>query len=210
MAWRRSGSDSPQVQMFDLVSLVESAGYLGLFAIIFAESGILIGFFLPGDSLLFTAGFLASQGYLAIGPLIILLFIAAVAGDAVGYLFGKKIGPRIFSRPKSFWFNPAHIEKTKLFFERYGAKTILLSRFLPAVRTFAPIMAGGGGLRYRVFAIYNAIGALAWAVGVTMLGYIFGQTVPNADEYLVPIVLLIIVLSLLPTVWQIIKEKRKV
>ena len=195
--------------MFDLVSLVEGAGYLGLFAIIFAESGILIGFFLPGDSLLFTAGFLASQGYLAIVPLVILLFIAAVLGDAVGYLFGKKVGPKIFSRPKSLWFNPAHIEKTKTFFERYGAKTILLSRFLPAVRTFAPIMAGVGGMRYRVFAIYNAIGALAWAGGVTLLGYIFGQTIPNADRYIVPVVLAIIILSILPTAWQIIKEKRK-
>jgi membrane-associated protein len=196
--------------MFDLVSLVEGAGYLGLFAIIFAESGILIGFFLPGDSLLFTAGFLASQGYLAIAPLIILLFIAAVLGDAVGYLFGKKVGPRIFSRPKSFWFNPAHIERTRTFFERYGAKTILLSRFLPAVRTVAPIMAGIGGMRYRVFALYNAIGALLWACGLTLLGYFFGRTIPNADKYLVPIVLAIIILSILPTIWQIIRERRRI
>ncbi|HEY4476647.1 MAG TPA: VTT domain-containing protein [Candidatus Paceibacterota bacterium] len=196
--------------MFDLVPLVKNAGYFGLFAIIFAESGLLIGFFLPGDSLLFTAGFLASQGYLAIAPLIILLFIAAITGDAVGYLFGKKVGPKIFSRPQSFWFRPAHVEKTRLFFKRYGAKTILLSRFLPAVRTFAPIMAGVGGMRYRVFATYNMIGALLWACGITLLGYIFGQTVPHADKYLFPIVLLIITLSILPTVWQIIKEKRKV
>lgn len=196
--------------MFDLVSLVESVGYLGIFAIIFAESGILIGFFLPGDSLLFTAGFLASQGFLSIIPLIILLFIAAVAGDAVGYLFGKKVGPKIFSRPKSFWFNPTHIEKTRTFFERYGAKTILLARFLPAVRTFAPIMAGVGGMSYRIFATYNAIGALAWAGGVTLLGYFFGQIIPNPDRYLIPVVLAIIILSVLPTVWQIVKEKRKV
>ena len=196
--------------MFDLVPLVESAGYLGIALIIFAESGILIGFFLPGDSLLFTAGFLASQGLLSIVPLIILLFIAAVAGDAVGYFFGHKVGPKIFSRPKSFWFNPAHIEKTRTFFERYGAKTILLARFLPAVRTFAPIMAGVGGMSYRVFATYNAVGALAWACGITLLGYFFGQIIPNPDKYLIPVVLVIIVLSVLPTVWQIIKEKRKV
>lgn len=196
--------------MFDLVSLVKGAGYLGLFAIIFAESGILVGFFLPGDSLLFTAGFLASQGYLAIIPLIILLFFAAVLGDAVGYFFGKKVGTKIFSRPESFWFRPSHIEKTKSFFERYGAKTILLSRFLPAVRTFAPIMAGVGEMRYRVFAVYNAIGALLWACGLTLLGYVFGQTIPKADKYIVPVVLVIIVLSILPTTWQIIKERRKV
>ena len=196
--------------MFDLVPLVESAGYLGIALIIFAESGILIGFFLPGDSLLFTAGFLASQGLLSIVPLIILLFIAAVAGDAVGYFFGHKVGPKIFSRPKSFWFNPAHIEKTRTFFERYGAKTILLARFLPAVRTFAPIMAGVGGMSYRIFATYNAVGALAWACGITLLGYFFGQIIPNPDKYLIPVVLVIIVLSVLPTVWQIIKERRKV
>jgi len=196
--------------MFDLVSLVKTAGYLGLGAIIFAESGLLVGFFLPGDSLLFTAGFLASQGYLAIVPLIILLFIAAVSGDAVGYLFGKKVGPRIFSRPESFWFRPTHVEKTKTFFDRYGPKTILLSRFLPVVRTFAPIMAGVGGMRYRVFATYNAVGALLWACGLTLLGYLFGQSVPHADKYIVPIVFLIIILSILPAVWQIIKEKRKV
>ena len=196
--------------MFDLVALIKAVGYLGLFGIIFAESGLLIGFFLPGDSLLFTAGFLASQGYLAIAPLIVLLFIAAVAGDAVGYLFGKKVGPRIFSRPQSFWFKPAHIEKTKLFLERYGVKTILLSRFLPVIRTVAPIMAGVGGMRYRTFAIYNVTGALLWACGITLLGYGFGQTVPQADKYILPIVLIIIILSILPTVWQIIKERRKV
>ena len=195
--------------MFDLVALVKTAGYLGLFVIIFAESGLFFGFFLPGDSLLFTAGFLASQGYLAIGPLIIMLFVAAVAGDAVGYLFGKKMGPRIFSRPKSFWFNPSHTEKTRTFFEHYGPKTILLSRFLPVVRTFAPIMAGVGGMRYRTFAIYNAIGALLWACGITLLGYLFGNSVPHADKYIVPIVLVIIITSVLPTVWQIIKERQK-
>lgn len=195
--------------MFDLVALIKWAGYAGLFVIIFAESGLLVGFFLPGDSLLFTAGFLASQGYLAVVPLIILLFIAAVSGDAVGYLFGKKVGPRIFSKPESFWFRPAHVDKTKTFFDRYGAKTILLSRFLPAIRTFAPIMAGVGGMRYRVFAVYNAIGALLWACGVTLLGYGFGQSVPHADRYLIPIVLLIIIVSILPTVWQIVKERRR-
>src|SRR5690348_7547916 len=116
---------------FDLTALIQTAGYLGLFAIIFAESGILIGFFLPGDSLLFTAGFLASQGYFNIEVLMLLLFLAAFAGDTVGYLFGKKIGPRIFSRPKSFWFNPKNVERTRQFFELHGSKAIVLARFIP-------------------------------------------------------------------------------
>src|SRR3990167_5858480 len=109
--------------MFDIISLIQVSGYLGLFLIIFAESGLFFGFFLPGDSLLFTAGFLSSQGYFSIMPLILLLFIAAVGGDAVGYLFGKKVGPKLFSRPGSFFFRPSHIEKTARFFDKYGAKT---------------------------------------------------------------------------------------
>jgi membrane-associated protein len=195
--------------MFDLVSLVQVGGYLGLFAIIFAESGLFFGFFLPGDSLLFTAGFLSSQGYLSIVPLVTLLFIAAISGDAVGYLFGKKMGPKLFSKPKSYFFNPSHIEKTSSFFHRYGNKTIFLARFIPVVRTFAPIMAGVGGMKYSSFAKYNALGALIWAVGLTTLGYIFGQTVPNADKYIIPIVLIVVLVSFIPPVWEYIKEKRK-
>ena len=193
--------------MFDIVSLIHFSGYIGLFLIIFAESGLFFGFFLPGDSLLFTAGFLSSQGYLSIVPLVPLLFIAAVSGDAVGYLFGKKVGPKIFSRPESFFFRPSHIEKTARFFDRYGAKTILLARFVPIVRTFAPIMAGVGGMKYRTFIKYNALGAFLWAIGLTVLGYLFGQKVPNADRYVIPVVALIIVLSLIPPVWEYFKKR---
>ena len=195
--------------MFDLVSLIQIGGYLGLFAVIFAESGLFFGFFLPGDSLLFTAGFLSSQGYLSIVPLTILLFIAAVAGDAVGYLFGKKVGPKVFTRPESFFFRPSHVDKTAKFFERYGAKTIFLARFIPIVRTFAPIMAGVGGMKYRTFAKYNVLGALAWAVGITSLGYVFGQRVPNADQYVIPIALLIIVVSFIPPIREYLKERNR-
>lgn len=195
--------------MFDIISLIQFSGYLGLFLIIFAESGLFFGFFLPGDSLLFTAGFLSSQGYFSIIPLILLLFIAAVSGDAVGYLFGKKVGPKVFSRPESFFFHPSHVEKTARFFDKYGAKTILLARFVPVVRTFAPIMAGVGEMKYRTFAKYNALGALLWAIGLTVLGYLFGQKVPNADQYVIPIVALIIVLSLIPPVWEYFKERMR-
>lgn len=193
----------------DPVILIQTFGYIGLFAIIFAESGILLGFFLPGDSLLFTAGFLASQGYLRIEVLIPLLFLAAFAGDSVGYLFGKKVGPKIFSRPRSFFFNPEHVERTRAFFERHGAKTIMLARFIPVVRTFAPIMAGVGEMKYKIFVRYNFVGALAWAVGLTLLGFLFGNTVPNADKYVLPVVILIVVASLIPPVWHFIKERNK-
>lgn len=193
----------------DPVTLIQAFGYLGLFIIIFAESGILLGFFLPGDSLLFTAGFLASQNLLRIEVLIPLLFLAAFAGDSVGYFFGRKVGPKIFSRPKSFWFSPANVEKTRKFFGRYGAKTIVLARFIPIVRTFAPIMAGVGEMEYKVFVAYNLMGAVLWAMGVTFLGYIFGNTIPNADKYMLYIVLLIVNISFIPPFWHFYKERKK-
>lgn len=194
--------------MPDVVSIIKIGGYLGLFLIVFAESGLFFGFFLPGDSLLFTAGFLSSQGYFSIVPLTILLFIAAVGGDAVGYLFGKKVGPKVFSRPQSFFFHPSHIDKTAKFFEKYGSKTILIARFVPVVRTFAPIMAGVGGMKYSTFAKFNMIGGFLWAVGLTVLGYVFGQNVPNADQYVLPIIAVIIVISFIPPIWEYLKERK--
>ncbi len=195
--------------MFDLPHLVETVGYLGLFAIIFAESGILIGIFLPGDSLLFTAGFLASQGYLHIGILLPLFFVAGYLGDLVGYLIGRKMGPRIFSRPKSFWFNPENVEKTKLFYEKYGKKTVILARFIPIVRTLAPVMAGVGKMKYETFAFYNGLGALAWGVGLTSAGYLFGNVIPNADRYALPLVGVIVVVSFIPAVYEYLKSRKK-
>lgn len=195
--------------MFDLVSLIQISGYLGLFLIIFAESGFFFGFFLPGDSLLFTAGFLSSQGYFSIVPLTIILLIAAVSGDAVGYFFGKIVGPKIFSRPQSFFFRPSHVDKTTKFFNKYGAKTIFIARFIPVVRTFAPIMAGVGGMKYATFAKFNILGALLWAVGLTTVGYIFGQKVPHADQYVLPIVAIIIVVSIIPPIWEYLKERKR-
>lgn len=195
--------------MFDLVNLIQTAGYVGLFLIIFAESGILIGLFLPGDSLLFTAGFLASQGYLNIGVLLPLFFLAAFAGDSVGYWFGRKVGPRIFTREKSFFFNPANVEKTRVFFEHHGTKAIVLARFIPVIRTFVPVMAGVGEMKYGIFILYNFIGALIWAVGLTAAGYFFGNVIPNADKYILPVVALVVLVSLTPIAWQFFKERRK-
>lgn len=185
--------------MFDLVNIVKVGGYIGLCAIVFAESGLFIGFFLPGDSLLFTAGFLASQGFLNIGILLPLLFVSAVLGDNIGYAFGKKVGVKIFTKRDSLLFHQDHLLRAKLFFEKHGGKTIILARFIPIVRTFAPILAGVGNMKYKVFLIYNLLGALAWAVGVTILGYFLGSIIPGIERYLVLIVIMIILISILPT-----------
>ncbi|OGL67638.1 hypothetical protein A3B21_01450 [Candidatus Uhrbacteria bacterium RIFCSPLOWO2_01_FULL_47_24] len=193
--------------MFDLVALIKTAGYLGLFGIVFAESGLLIGFFLPGDSLLFTAGFLASQGFLNIWALAIGAFICAVAGDSVGYAFGRRVGPAIFKREDSIIFHKDHLERAKDFYAKYGKKTIILARFMPVVRTFAPILAGVGHMHYPAFLTYNIIGGALWAIGLTTLGYFLGSTIPNIDRYLIPIIALIIFTSVLPSIIHILRHK---
>lgn len=195
--------------MFDLVALIKAAGYLGLFGIIFAESGLFFGFFFPGDSLLFTAGFLASKGFLNIYFLIVLTFLAAVLGDNVGYWFGKKTGPKIFTRDDSLLFHKDHVTKAEKFFKKYGPKTIIFARFVPIVRTFAPILAGVGKMHYRTFFIYNLVGGALWTISLSLLGYFLGQIVPNIDKYLLPIVALIIIVSALPNIYQILKIKFK-
>ncbi len=195
--------------MFDLIALIKTAGYLGIFAVIFAESGLFIGFFFPGDSLLFTAGFLASQGYLQIGVLIALTVVAAIVGDSFGYAFGYRVGPMIFNREDSVIFHKDNLLYAQAFYEQYGKKTIILARFLPAVRTFAPILAGVGKMRYRTFLSYNIIGGAVWGIGVPALGYYLGRSIPNIDHYLLPIIGLIIVLSVLPTAFQILREPQR-
>lgn len=195
--------------MFDLVALIKTAGYAGLFGIVFAESGLLIGFFLPGDSLLFTAGFLASQGFLDLTPLMILTFLGAVLGDSAGYAFGRKVGWRIFKRDDSLLFHKDHLEKARQFYQKHGGKTIIMARFMPVVRTFAPILAGVGKMRYSAFLFYNLIGGFLWAVGLTFLGYYIGGAIPNIDKYLLPVIAAIIFLSVLPTIIHVLKNKKE-
>ena len=196
------------VAMFDIISLIKTAGYAGLFTIVFAESGLFFGFFLPGDSLLFTAGFLASQHFFNVWFLIPLLFLAAVLGDNVGYSFGRKVGPKIFNRQDSLFFHKDHLIRTKIFFEKYGTRAIILARFMPIVRTFTPILAGGGEMPYRTFFVFNVAGGALWTLGLTLAGYILGQSVPNPDRYILPIVLAIIVVSILPPVYELLKGRR--
>ena len=193
----------------DLESTLQTIGLIGLFAIVFAESGLFFGFFLPGDSLLFTAGLLSSQGHLAPLPVILVgCFVAAVAGDQIGYLFGARVGPSLFRRPDSRVFKQEYVEKARAFFERHGSKTIVLARFVPIVRTFAPILAGVGEMQYRTFVTFNLMGGLLWAVGVTTLGYVLGETAPWVEDYLLLVIAVIIALSLIPVAVEILRSRR--
>ena len=192
--------------MFDLKALLGLIGYVGVVGIVFAESGLLIGFILPGDSLLFTAGFLASQGVFDIRLLSTLAFIGAVLGDSVGYAFGYRIGRKIFTREESLLFHKKNLLRAEQFYERYGGKTIILARFLPFIRTFAPILAGVGAMRYGRFLLFNVVGGVLWAVGLPVLGYYLGSTIPNVDRYLLPIILGIIGVSVLPSALHIVRR----
>ena len=189
--------------------LISTLGLLGIFAIVFAESGLFFGFFLPGDSLLFTAGLFASQGHLNIFWLIIGIAIAAILGDSVGYSFGRKVGPALFSREDSFFFHKKHAERARAFYEKHGVKTIILARFIPIIRTFAPIIAGIGGMHYRTFISYNIIGGIFWTLLLTLSGYLLGTVIPGIEKYLNLIIVFIIFISLVPIFVEYIKEKRK-
>jgi membrane-associated protein len=197
--------------LFNIESWLDSGGLALLGAIVFAESGLLIGFFLPGDSLLFIAGFLSSSAggeILPPLPLVALVtVICAIAGDQVGYWFGKRVGPALFDRPKSRIFNPDYVTKAHNFLEKYGAKTIVMARFIPIVRTFAPIVAGVGSMRYRTFVTYNIIGGIIWGGGVTTIGYFLGEVelVKNNIEIAS---LFIVGLSVLPIVLEFVRHRR--
>ena len=192
---------------FDLEAFIKAAGYLGIFGFVFAESGLLIGFFLPGDSLLFTAGFLASQGYFNIWVLALGAWFFAVIGDSVGYAFGKKVGPRLFTKEDSLLFHKDHLLRAQKFYEKHGVKTIVLARFMPVVRTFAPILAGIGRMNYATFFTYNIIGGFLWGVGITILGYFLGNVVPGVDRYIVPGIFVIIFLSILPGIIHVMRSR---
>jgi membrane-associated protein len=189
--------------------LLVTFGTIGLFLIVFAESGLLIGFFLPGDSLLFTAGLFAAQGTLNLPLILVGCFVAAVAGDQVGYAFGKRVGPSLFRRPDSRLFKQEYVERAQAFFERHGPKTIVLARFVPIVRTFAPILAGVGTMTYRTFVTYNVLGGFLWTIGVTSLGYLLGELIPDIDTYLLPIIAVIILISISPMVLEWWKSRRR-
>ncbi len=200
--------------MFDLHHLISLygviAGYVIIFTVIFAETGLFFGFFLPGDSILFPAGVLASQGFFNIYWLCVVAFIAAVAGNTVGYFFGKHFGKKLFTRDDSLLFHKNHITTAREFYKKHGGKTILLARFIPIIRTFGPIVAGVSDMPFASFLGYSTLGAIIWAIGLPLAGYSLGKLIgENVDIYLLPIIALIIFLSLLPGIYHGVNTKEK-
>lgn len=205
---------NPKVIIDTLLAFMGNYVYLGLFFIIFAETGLAVGFFLPGDSLLVVAGLFAAAGKLNLWLMLVLLFIAAVTGDAVGYYSGKKVGHAIFSRPKSRFFNPNHLKKAHNFYEKHGGKTIILARFVPIVRTFAPIVAGAADMRYRDFVFFNILGGLLWVTSMLFAGYFLGGVVERAlgiklEDHIDKVVIVVVFLSILPIIFEYIKARRE-
>ena len=194
---------------YSLDALIQWGGYVLLVAIVFAETGLLIGCFLPGDSLLITAGLLAAAGHLNIWWINLLLMAAAIIGDSVGYTIGARLGPRIFTREKSLLFNPKHVRRTRHFYEKYGPKTIVIARFVPIIRTFAPVLAGVGAMQYRRFLTYNVLGGIGWVASMSLGGYALGRVVPNISKYMHAVVITIIVLSCVPIAVEVYRERRK-
>jgi membrane-associated protein len=199
--------------MFDPITIIKSAGLIGIYSIIFIESGLLVGFFLPGDTLLFAAGIFASQGIFPLGLLIFGCILAAILGDNVGYWTGNKFGRKLFEREHSTFFNKEKLLVAEKFYKKYGAITIILSRFIPIIRTFAPVVAGVAKMSHRTFFIYNIIGGVLWITSITLLGFYFGSLIPNIDTFLMPIFLLVILFSFLPFiskfVYKLIKNIKK-
>ena len=187
--------------------LIETFGTIGIILAVFAESGLFFGFFLPGDSLLFTAGVLAARGTLSLPVLVVGVVVAAIAGDQVGYLFGRRVGPAIFRRPDSRFFRQEHVDQAHRYLEHHGVKTIVLARFVPIVRTFAPIVAGVGRMPYRTFVTFNVVGGLLWGVGVTMAGYLLGEVI-DIDKYLLPVIAVIVLASVVPVLLEVRKARK--
>jgi len=193
----------------DPESLLEAFGTLGLFAIVFAESGLLVGFFLPGDSLLFTAGLLASEGTLNLPLIMAGCAFFAIAGDQVGYMIGRRAGPALFRRPDSRFFHKKNAERAREYFAKNGPKTIILARFIPVIRTFAPVVAGVGHMDYRKFVTYNVVGGVLWGCGVTVAGYVLGESIPDIDKWLLPIIGVIVIVSFVPVILEVLKMRRE-
>ncbi|MCU1290412.1 MAG: yghB [Acidobacteria bacterium] len=212
---------NPKIMIDSLLDYFGIYVYVALFLIVFAETGLAIGFFLPGDSLLVVAGLFAAAGKMDLFVLMITLFVAAVVGDAVGYLSGKKMGETLFTRPKSRVFNPKHIQKAHAFYEKHGGKTIIIARFVPIVRTFAPIVAGAAQMSYRQFLLYNIFGGLFWVSSMLLAGYFLGGVVEQfmrgvfgienflLEDHIDKVVIVVVLLSILPIIYEYLKARRE-
>lgn len=189
--------------------LIQTFGLIGITLIVFMESGVLIGLFFPGDSLLITAGVFAANGDLPIAALLPLVFVAAAAGDSVGYTFGRRAGPALYRKPDSRVFKREHLERATRFYEKHGGMAIVLARFVPIVRTLAPIVAGAARMNYGRFLRFNLVGAFIWGIGVTTLGYALGRAIPDLERYILLVIGIVVGLSLLPPVIEILRARRR-
>lgn len=195
--------------MFNIDHIIQAGGLLLIGAIIYAESGMFIGFFFPGDTLLLSAGVFAAAGKLSLASIMVVVSIAAILGDNTGYHIGKRYGRRLFRKPDGVVFKQEYVHKSELFFDKYGDKTMLFAHFVPVIRTFAPPVAGVGKMRYRSFVIYDAIGDIAWSIIVTLVGYWFGTKIPNLDHYILLAVVAVMVITLGPTLYHLYVAMRK-
>ena len=193
--------------VYDVRSLVMWAGYVGMVIIIFAETGLLVGFFLPGDSLLVTAGLFAATGDLNVVYLNLLLVPAAILGNVAGYWIGYKSGPKLFKREQSLFFRKDYLIKTRLFYEKHGAPTLILTRFIPFLRTFAPIVAGIGQMKYSRFIYYNILSGVLWVLSMTLIGYFLGRSIPNIDKHIEWVIAIVVFLSILPGIIKYLKHR---
>lgn len=197
-------------QIPSIEEIIRWGGTLALIAIVFAETGLLVGFFLPGDSLLVTAGLFAARGDLNVVMLLVTLSIAAVVGDAVGYAIGRRLGPKLFKKEDSLLFKRKHLVKAHEFYERYGGKTIVIARFVPIIRTFAPTVAGAAEMTYSKFAMFNVFGGILWVFSMVLGGYALGSVIPNIDKYIHYVIIIVVFLSLLPPVYEWWRERRRI
>lgn len=193
--------------MLDVDQLISGGGILLIAAIIFAESGLLVGFFLPGDTLLFGAGLAASQGRMSLVLLILATSLAAIIGDNVGYSIGRRAGPRLFKQKDGLFFRGEYIDQAEKFYEKHGGKTIVIARFTPIIRTFAPVVAGAGKMDRRRFMMFNVVGGLLWTISMTLLGYFIGSKIPHLDQYIEVVLLGVVVLSFALAFFHLLREK---
>jgi membrane-associated protein len=194
--------------MFDVTHIIQTGGLLLIALIIFAESGMMVGFFFPGDTLLLSAGILAASGKLSLATTMVVIAAAAILGDNIGYQIGKSLGPRLFRKKDGLVFRKEYIDRAEAFYENYGSKTMLLAHFIPIVRTFAPVTAGAGKMNRKLFILFDAIGDIAWTVALTLFGYYVGSKIPGIDKYIEPLLIFIVLIFLAPTLYHIFKDPK--
>ncbi len=194
--------------MFDVTSIIQSGGLALICLIIFAESGMMVGFFLPGDTLLITAGIFAAKGHLSLGLALLFIGLAAIIGDNVGYRIGRFFGPRVFTKKDSLIFRQEYLQKASQFFDKYGDKAMLVAHFVPVIRAFAPVTAGAAKMKFKKFFVFDAIGVIAWTLIITLFGYFVASKIPGVEKWVEPVLILVILLTVIPALYHISKDPR--